>query len=301
MGHPASMLPRWRLWVSLCSVASTGNSRIGLTRRSILIALPFALTARSLALTAALAFAMAGFPARAQTAQPTTAQSATAAATQSAQPAATAELPDAPGVAAAARTEPVPTGPTIVIDSTMGRLTCKTFDKQAPHAVANFIGLAEGTKDWTINANHAKQHGKRFYDGLTFHRVIPGFMIQGGDPVGDGTGDPGYYFDDEITPGLTFSMAGRLAYANSGPNTNGSQFFITEDAFDELNGKYTIFGQCDAHSTLLAASIARVTRDANDKPTKPVVIQRVTIVREGQQMPPLPIPSAPAPVPANQQ
>ena len=213
---------------------------------------------------------------------------------QSAQPAATAELPDAPGVAAAERTEPVPTGPTIVIDTTMGRLTCKTFDKQAPKAVANFIGLAEGTKDWTANATHAKQHRKRFYDGLTFHRVIPGFMIQGGDPVGDGTGDPGYYFDDEITPGLTFSMGGRLAYANSGPNTNGSQFFITEDAFAELNGKYTIFGQCDAHSTLLAASIARVARDSNDKPTTPVFIQRVTIVREGQPMPPLPTPPLPS-------
>jgi len=86
-------------------------------------------------------------------------------------------------------------------------------------------------------------------------------MIQGGDPVGDGTGDPGYYFADEITPELTFSVPGRLAYANSGPNTNGSQFFITEDAVDELNGKYTIFGQCDAHSTLLAASIARVARE----------------------------------------
>jgi peptidyl-prolyl cis-trans isomerase A (cyclophilin A) len=273
------------------------------TRRSFLIALPFALTARPLALTAALAFAMGGFPAaaHAQSAPPAAAQSTTAAATQSAQPAATVELPDAPGVAAAARTEPVPTGPTIVIDSTMGRLTCKTFDKQAPKAVANFVGLAEGTKDWTVNATHAKQHGKRFYDRLTFHRVIPGFMIQGGDPVGDGTGDPGYYFADEITPGLTFSVPGRLAYANSGPNTNGSQFFITEDAVDELNGKYTIFGQCDAHSTLLAASIARVARDANDKPTTPVVIRRVTIVREGQPMPPVPIPPAPAPVAASQQ
>jgi peptidyl-prolyl cis-trans isomerase A (cyclophilin A) len=273
-----------------------------MTRRSFLFARP-------LALTTALAFAMAGFPAAAQSAQPAAGQSASAAAGQSAtpaagqsaqaaQPASSADLPDAPGVAAAARTEPVPTGPTIVFDTSMGRLTCKTFDRQAPNAVANFIGLAEGTKEWTVNATHAKQHGKRFYDGLTFHRVIPGFMIQGGDPVGDGTGDPGYLFDDEITPGLTFSMAGRLAYANSGPNTNGSQFFITEDAVDELNGKYTIFGQCDAHSTLLAASIARVARDKDDKPTAPVVIQRVTIVREGQQMPPLPIPSEPAPVPA---
>jgi peptidyl-prolyl cis-trans isomerase A (cyclophilin A) len=287
-----------------------------MTRRSLFFALPLALVARHLALIAALAFAMAGFPARAQSAQPTTAQSATpaasaqsmppaagqssasagaqsstAAAGQSAQaapPASSADLPDAPGVAAAAKPEPVPSGPTIIIDSTMGRLTCKTFDRQAPNAVANFIGLAEGTKDWTVNATQAKQHGKRFYDGLTFHRVIPGFMIQGGDPVGDGTGDPGYYFADEITPELTFSEPGRLAYANTGPNTNGSQFFITEDAVAELNGKYTIFGQCDTHTALLAASIARVARDANDKPLTPVVIGRVTIVREGEAMPPLP-------------
>ena len=254
-----------------------------------------------LALSIPVLIVLAGFPADAQSAPPAASQTTTPTTSQTAPPAAPADLPDAPGISAATKPEPIPTGPALVIDTSMGRLTCKTFDKQAPNAVANFIGLAEGTKDWTINANHAKQHGKRFYDGLTFHRVIPGFMIQGGDPVGDGTGDPGYYFDDEITPGLTFSMAGRLAYANSGPNTNGSQFFITEDAFAELNGKYTIFGQCDAHSTLLAASIARVTRDANDKPTKPVVIQRVTIVREGEPMPPLPIPSAPAPVPANQQ
>jgi len=160
-------------------------------------------------------------------------------------------------------------------------MTCKTFDKQAPNAVANFIGLAEGTKDWTDNTTHVKQHGKRFFDGLTFHRVIPGFMIQ---------------FADEIAPDLIFSVPGRLAMANSGPNTNGSQFFITEAAFPDLDGKYTIFGQCDAHSTLLAASIARVVRDSNDKPTTPVMIEHVTIVREGQAMPPMPSAPAPAPV-----
>jgi peptidyl-prolyl cis-trans isomerase A (cyclophilin A) len=205
-----------------------------------------------------------------------------------AQAAPPADLPDAPGATAAARPDPVPTGPTVVIDTTIGRLTCRTFDKQAPIAVANFIGLAEGTKDWTIAATSAKQHAKRFYDGLTFHRVIPGFMIQGGDPAGDGTGDPGFYFADEIDPALTFSVPGRLAMANSGPNTNGSQFFITEDAVDQLNGKYSIFGQCDAHTVLLVASIARVERDKNDKPLVPVVIHRVTIVREGQPMPPSP-------------
>jgi peptidyl-prolyl cis-trans isomerase A (cyclophilin A) len=209
-----------------------------------------------------------------------------------AQTAPPADLPDAP--VATSRPEPVPTGPTIVFDTTMGRLNCKTFDKQAPNAVANFIGLAEGSKDWTIAATSAKQHGKRFFDGLTFHRVIPGFMIQGGDPVGDGTGDAGYYFNDEIDPALTFSIPGRLAMANSGPNTNSSQFYITEDAMPDLNGKYTIFGQCDTHTVLLVASIARVPRDANDKPLSPVIINHVTIVREGQPTPPEPVAPPPS-------
>jgi peptidyl-prolyl cis-trans isomerase A (cyclophilin A) len=200
-----------------------------------------------------------------------------------AQSAPPADLPDAPG--ASVKADLVPTGPTIVIDTTMGRLTCKTFDKQAPNAVANFISLAEGTKDWTLATGSVKQHGKRFYDGLTFHRVIPG------------SGDPGYYFNDETDPALTFSVPGRLAMANSGPNSNGSQFFITEAAVPELDGKYTIFGQCDAHSTLLAASIARVERNASDKPITPVVINHVTIVRDGQPMPPEPTPPPAAAAP----
>jgi peptidyl-prolyl cis-trans isomerase A (cyclophilin A) len=224
--------------------------------------------------------------------------STAAAFAQSAPP---ADLPDAPGATAAARPEPVPTGPTAVIDTTMGRLTCKTFPKEAPQAVANFIGLAEGTKDWTLAAGNVKQHGKRFYDGLTFHRVIPGFMIQGGDPVGDGSGDPGYYFPNEIDPALTFSVPGRLAMANSGPDTNGSQFFITEAPVAELDGKYSIFGQCDAHTVLLVASIARVPRNGSDKPDAPVVIKHITIVRDGQPMPPEPViaaPASPAPTPS---
>ena len=254
-----------------------------------------------LTLSLPLFLALAGFPAAAQTAPDAAAQSAAPTADPTA-PATAESLPHAPGLAATPMSGPVPTGPTIVMDTSMGRLTCKTFDKQAPMAVANFIGLAEGTKDWTVDATHAKQHGKRFYDGLTFHRVIPGFMIQGGDPVGDGSGDPGYMFDDEIAPELKFSVAGRLAMANSGPNTNGSQFFITEDAFPDLDGKYTIFGQCDSHTILLAASIARVVRDSNDKPTTPVVIEHVTIVHEGQAMPPLPsAPPAPAASASNQQ
>ncbi|HWW22340.1 MAG TPA: peptidylprolyl isomerase [Edaphobacter sp.] len=204
-------------------------------------------------------------------------------------------LPDAPSTTSQAQAPVVPTGPTAVIDTTMGRLTCKLYEKQAPVATANFIGLADGTKDWTDNKTLEKVHHQPYYSGTTFHRVIPGFMIQGGDRVGDGTGDPGYFFQDEIDPSLTFDQPGRLAMANAGPGpsgggTNGSQFFITEDAVPQLNGKHTIFGQCDAHSVLLVASIARVERNSQDKPLTPVVINRITIVREGQPMPPEPTP-----------
>lgn len=212
--------------------------------------------------------------------------------------AAQADLPDAPGAVRPSDTGPQPTGPTIVIDTSMGRLTCKTFDKQAPKAVANFVGLAEGTKVWSTDQGKTRQRGKRFYDGLLFHRVIPGFMIQGGDPAGDGTGDAGYYFENETDPALTFSVPGRLAMANAGPDTNGSQFFITENAVPELDGKYTIFGQCDAHSVLVVASIARVERNASDRPMTPVRIQHVTIVREGQPMPPDPAAASPTPAAA---
>jgi peptidyl-prolyl cis-trans isomerase A (cyclophilin A) len=203
------------------------------------------------------------------------------------------QLPDAPSTTSQLKPSAVPAGPTAVIDTTMGRLTCKLYEKEAPVTVANFIGLAEGTKDWTDPKTLQKVHHQPFYNSTTFHRVIPTFMIQGGDRAGDGTGDPGYFFQDEIDPSLTFDQPGLLAMANAGPGpsgtgTNGSQFFITEGPVPQLNGKHTIFGLCDAHSALLVASIARVERDANDKPRTPVVINRVTIVREGQTMPPLP-------------
>jgi peptidyl-prolyl cis-trans isomerase A (cyclophilin A) len=203
------------------------------------------------------------------------------------------QLPDAPSTTSQIKPPVVPTGATAVIDTTMGRLTCQFYDKQAPVAVANFIGLAEGTKDWTDPKTLQKMHHQPFYNGTTFHRVIPEFMIQGGDRIGDGTGDPGYFFQDEIDPSLTFDQPGLLAMANAGPGpagggTNGSQFFITEQPVPQLNGKHTIFGQCDAHTALIVASIARVERNGDDKPLTPVVITRVTIVREGQPMPPLP-------------
>ena len=169
------------------------------------------------------------------------------------------ELPDSPGTQA--HVSPQPTGPTAVFDTSMGRITCKLFDKQAPKTVANFIGLAEGTKDWTDPATHKKMHNKPLYNGTQFHRVIPEFMIQGGDPTATGMGDPGYMFEDEFDPNLNFDVPGRLAMANSGPNTNGSQFFITEVPTEHLNQKHTIFGQCDDSSILVVKSIARVDRD----------------------------------------
>ena len=206
-----------------------------------------------------------------------------------------AELPDAPQATAAAQIHP--NGPTVVMDTSMGRITCQFFQKQAPNAVANFVALAQGTKDWTDPATKKVQHHKPLYDGTTFHRVIPGFMIQGGDPIGTGEGDPGYAFADEFDPDLNFDVPGRLAMANSGPDTNGSQFFITEQAYPSLSQHYTLFGQCDDPSIEVVKAIARVDRDGNDKPLAPVVLQKVTIVPEGQPVPAAPAQTAPAPKP----
>jgi cyclophilin family peptidyl-prolyl cis-trans isomerase len=147
--------------------------------------------------------------------------------------------------------------------------------------VENFIGLATGTKDWKTVKGVTK-HGVPLYDGTIFHRVIPDFMIQGGDPAGDGTGDPGYKFKNEVSSDLLFDKAGRLAYANSGPNTNGSQFFITEVATPHLNGSYTIFGQCDDATVALVKDIARRASDpSNNRPFRPVKIIHIKIVRVG--------------------
>jgi peptidyl-prolyl cis-trans isomerase A (cyclophilin A) len=209
---------------------------------------------------------------------------ASAAAQQSTKPA--DDLPDAPQATAAAMIHP--NGPTVVMDTSMGRITCQFYEKEAPKAVANFIGLAEGTKDWTDPTSKKLQHGKPYYDGTTFHRVIPEFMIQGGDLTGTGMGDPGFTFEDELDPNLNFDAPGKLAMANSGPNTNGSQFFITEQAYDSLNQHYTLFGQCDESSVLVVKTIARVERDNQDKPLTPVILKKVTIVRQGQPLPPSP-------------
>jgi peptidyl-prolyl cis-trans isomerase A (cyclophilin A) len=211
-------------------------------------------------------------------------------------PAAQDALPDAPSTTSHQQPPPVPTGPTVLFDTTMGRLTCKLFEQEAPITVANFIGLATGTKTWTDPVTLKKVTGLPFYDGTTFHRVIPGFMIQGGDRLGTGEGDAGYYIQDEISPTLRFDVPGRLAMANSGPGTDGAQFFITQAATPQLNGNYTIFGQCDPHTVLMVTGITLVDRNANDKPLTPVTLNKVTIVPTGQPIPPIPqTPPGPTP------
>lgn len=194
------------------------------------------------------------------------------------------------------KSEPAATAePTAIIHTTVGDLHCTLFPKVAPEGVANFIGLSTGTKDWTNPVSHAKKHGVPLYDGTVFHRVIPEFMIQGGDPAGTGEGDPGYKFKNETSPTVTFDRPGRLAYANSGPDTNGSQFFITEDIAHSrhLSGSYTIFGQCDDAALVLVKQIARMTRDpSNDRPFHPVKITHIEIRGAGTSAKPAPKPSA---------
>ena len=177
--------------------------------------------------------------------------------------------------------------PTAIIDTTAGKMNCTLFPDKAPIGVANFVGLATGTKDWKNPVSHATKHGVPLYDGTIFHRVIPGFMIQGGDPAGTGSGaDPVAAFKNEVSSDLLFDQPGRLAYANAGPNTNSSQFFITEVAFTGqqasiLNGHYTIFGQCDEASVALVKQIAAMSRDSNDRPYRPIKINHITIVKAG--------------------
>ena len=165
-----------------------------------------------------------------------------------------------------------------VITTTLGEITCELFPDKAPIGVKNFTELASGKKDWTNPVSGGTKHGVPLYDGTIFHRVIPNFMIQGGDPAGNGSGGPGYKFKNEVSDDLLFDRPGRLAYANSGPDTNGSQFFITEVATPHLNGKYTLFGQCDDATVALVKEIARMARDPqNDKPFRPIKITHISV------------------------
>jgi len=164
---------------------------------------------------------------------------------------------------------------TAVFKTSLGTIKAKLFEEDAPETVKNFIGLAEGTKEW----NSPSKKGEKLYDGTIFHRVIPEFMIQGGDPEGSGMGGPGYRFADE-TKGSphSFKEVGKLAMANAGPNTNGSQFFITVTDTSWLTGKHTIFGEVTEGYDVVE-KISQVPRDGRDKPKTPVVLESVTIER----------------------
>jgi peptidyl-prolyl cis-trans isomerase A (cyclophilin A) len=158
-----------------------------------------------------------------------------------------------------------------------GDIVIDLFPHHAPETVENFVGLAEGTKDYRDDAGRS---GEKYYDGLGFHRVIEGFMIQGGCPLGTGTGGPGYQFKDEFHPELQFDRPYLLAMANAGPGTNGSQFFITVGPTPHLNRRHTIFGEVDDDgSRQVVDTIATTTTDPNDRPLDPVVIDTVEIAK----------------------
>jgi peptidyl-prolyl cis-trans isomerase A (cyclophilin A) len=165
-----------------------------------------------------------------------------------------------------------------VFNTSEGQIVTRLFEKEAPKTVANFIELAEGKREWTHPVSNKKSTDK-LYDSTVFHRVIPDFMIQGGDPAGSGFGGPGYRFEDE-TKGSPhkFDKKGKLAMANAGPNTNGSQFFITVAATDWLTGKHTIFGEV-VEGLDVVDKISHVPRNSQDKPNKPVVIESLVIER----------------------
>jgi len=204
----------------------------------------------------------------------------------------------------AGKAAPAKAGPTAIIHTSAGDLKCTLFPAQAPKAVANFVGLAKGSKPWKDPATGNTVHGKPLYDGVIFHRTIPEFMIQGGDPSGSGAGDVGFEFADELHSDLLFDQPGRLAMANRGPNTNSSQFFITEKEVPFLNpcldpngcmggrrppnSGYTIFGQCDDASVELVKKIARMPcgggmacNNSNSRPANPVKITHIEIQGAG--------------------
>ena len=166
--------------------------------------------------------------------------------------------------------------PVAVIQTSLGTIKVRLFKSKAPITVDNFVGLATGKKEWTDPKTNKKVKGKSLYAGTVFHRVIPGFMVQGGDPLGQGIGGPGYQFQDEVSPLDSFANPGILAMANAGPNTNGSQFFITVAPTPHLNGRHTIFGEVISGLEVVT-KIAGVPRDGMDKPNKDVKIVSIKI------------------------
>ena len=164
---------------------------------------------------------------------------------------------------------------TATFDTSEGTFKVKLYDDKAPKTVANFVGLADGTKEWT-DPKSGKPATRPFYDGLVFHRVIDGFMIQGGCPMGNGMGGPGYKFADEFGPGLRHDRDGLLSMANSGPNTNGSQFFITLAPTPWLDNKHAIFGEVTEGIEIVRA-IGKIKTGAQDRPAREIVVKSVTI------------------------
>jgi peptidyl-prolyl cis-trans isomerase A (cyclophilin A) len=162
-------------------------------------------------------------------------------------------------------------------DTTEGRFTIQLFEKETPQTVANFVGLAEGTKEWKDPVTGEKKQAP-FYDGVVFHRIINGFMIQGGDRLGQGTGGPGYQFGDEFHPSLRHDRAGILSMANSGPNSNGSQFFITLGPTPHLDRRHSVFGAV-VEGLDVVRKIGSVPTGRQDRPVSPVVMNKVTIER----------------------
>jgi peptidyl-prolyl cis-trans isomerase A (cyclophilin A) len=165
--------------------------------------------------------------------------------------------------------------PTATFETSMGSFTVRLLPEHAPKTVDNFVSLARGDLEWT-DPRDGRRKTEPLYDGTIFHRVIPDFMIQGGDPLGTGTGGPGYTFEDEVSGGPSFDRAGLLAMANAGPNTNGSQFFVTVAATPWLTGKHTIFGEVvDGYDVV--ETISNTSTGAQDRPATDVVVQRVTV------------------------
>jgi peptidyl-prolyl cis-trans isomerase A (cyclophilin A) len=164
-----------------------------------------------------------------------------------------------------------PTGTYAIFETSLGNVVCRLFDKEAPKTVENFIGLAEGTKEFRDPIS-GKKEKRPYYDGLTFHRVIPQFMIQGGCPQGDGRGGPGYNFADEFHSSLRHNKPGKLSMANAGPNTNGSQFFITVAPTPHLDNRHSIFGEV-VEGMDIANKISETSRDSMDRPRVPVTMK----------------------------
>ncbi|RKG60526.1 peptidylprolyl isomerase [Corallococcus sp. AB011P] len=162
------------------------------------------------------------------------------------------------------------------METNQGTIVLKLFSKDAPKTVANFVGLASGEQAWINPKTGERVEGKPLYDGVIFHRVIPDFMIQGGDPTGTGRGDPGYRFEDEFKSNRDFDKKGQLAMANAGPGTNGSQFFITTSTPQFLKGRHTIFGEV-VKGYDVVEKIANTPRNRQDRPDTDMVIQHVTI------------------------